>query len=157
MRVLGFDPGTAACGYGVVDGEGDRLAAVAYGVLPVPSDTPERRLAALFRGASEVIGRHRPQVVAVEELFFNRNVRTALAVGQARGVLLLAAAAAGLPVREYGPGEVKAAVTGYGAADKRQVQAMVARLLGLPAPPHPDDAADALAVAICARLRGVGA
>ncbi len=151
MRVLGFDPGTAATGYGVVDGTRSRLEAVAYGVLCVPPGAdPARRLAALYRQAVAVIARYRPQAVAVEELFFNRNVRTALAVGQARGVLLLAAAEAGLPVREYGPGEVKVAVTGYGSAEKRQVQAMVRALLNLEEVPRPDDAADALALAICA-------
>lgn len=157
MRVLGFDPGTAACGYGVVEGAGDRTDAVAYGVLRVSGAGTAGGLADLHRQATAVIARHRPQAVAVERLYFNRNARTALSVSQARGVLLLAAAQAGLPVAEYGPGEVKTAVTGYGAADKRQVQAMVRVLLSLPELPRPDDAADALAVALCALRHHRGA
>lgn len=155
MRVLGFDPGTATTGYGVVDAGASRLTAVAYGVIRVPpaAGGAAARLRLLHRRAAEVIAAHRPDCVAVEELFFSRNVRTALAVGQARGVLLLAAAEAGLPVVEYTPNEVKLAVTAYGGAGKRQVQLMVRALLGLAETPRPDDAADALAVAVCAQHR----
>jgi crossover junction endodeoxyribonuclease RuvC len=148
--VLGIDPGTAMTGYGLVRRDGGRLRALDYGCLETISDRelPERLLL-IHRGVSELIAEHSPQVVGVERLFFNRNVQTAFAVGQARGVVLLAAAQAGLPVYEYGPHEVKSAVTGYGRAPKDQVQRMVQVILGLASLPTPDDAADALAVAVC--------
>ncbi len=150
MIVLGIDPGTAATGYGVVERTGSHLRAVDYGCLETLS-TQELpvRLLEIHRAVVELILAHRPALVGVERLFFNRNVQTAFAVGQARGVVLLAAAEHGLPVFEYGPHEVKLAVTGYGRADKRQVQRMVQMVLGMSALPKPDDAADALAVAIC--------
>lgn len=150
MIVLGIDPGTAATGYGVVERTGSRLRAVDYGCLETLS-TQElpRRLLEVHGAVTELIRTHQPALVGVERLFFNRNVQTAFAVGQARGVVLLAAAEAGLPVFEYGPHEVKMAVTGYGRADKVQVQRMVQVVLGLAVLPRPDDAADALAVAIC--------
>ena len=149
MITLGVDPGTAILGYGVVAGE-DEPAAVAYGVLRTPSDQPmPARLLTLYEGVRALIAEHRPDVLAIEQLLFGRNVTTALAVGQARGVVLLAAAQAGMPVAEYKPAQVKEAVVGYGKAEKQQMQEMVRLLLRLPAVPHPDDAADALAVAIC--------
>ncbi|MFN8518399.1 MAG: crossover junction endodeoxyribonuclease RuvC [Chloroflexota bacterium] len=150
MIVLGIDPGTARTGYGLVHRDGGRLQAVDYGCLEtVPDRELPERLLIIHQAVSELIAEHRPAVVGVERLFFNKNVQTAFAVGQARGVVLLAAAQAGLQVYEYGPHEVKMAVTGYGKAPKDQVQRMVQMILGLTAIPHPDDAADALAVAVC--------
>jgi crossover junction endodeoxyribonuclease RuvC len=150
LIVLGVDPGTAATGYGVVAGSGSSLRAVSYGLLETArEDALPLRLMAIHDGMRRLIDLHRPQLVAVERLFFNRNVQTAFAVGQARGVVLLAAAECGLPVFEYGPHEVKMAVTGYGRAAKNDVQRMVQMVLGMTELPRPDDAADALAVAIC--------
>jgi len=147
--VLGIDPGTARMGYGVVRGDTE-YELLDFGCLTTTTDQPpEQRLLTLYRGLHALVERHQPQVVAVERLFFSRNVKTALAVGQARGVALLAAASNAVPVAEYTPLEVKQAVTGFGRADKDQVQRMVQALLQLPAPPRPDDAADALAVALC--------
>jgi crossover junction endodeoxyribonuclease RuvC len=148
--VLGVDPGTAILGYGVVAVDGDRLDAIDYGVLTTaPSDPLTVRLMALFDGLSAVIGRTHPSEAAVEQLFFARNVQSALAVGHARGVVLLAAARGSIPVSEYTPLQVKQAVAGYGRATKEQVQQMVRVILGLREIPQPDDAADALAIAIC--------
>jgi crossover junction endodeoxyribonuclease RuvC len=148
--VLGIDPGTAATGYGIVERNGSKLRMVDYGCLQTePAQALAVRLLAIYRSVRQLIELHRPAMVGVERLFFNRNVQTAFAVGQARGVVLLAAAEAGVPVFEYGPHEVKMAVTGYGRADKQQVQRMVQVVLGLDSLPRPDDAADALAVAIC--------
>ena len=150
MIVLGIDPGTAATGYGIVERSGRRLRAVDYGCLEtLPTQPPAQRLLEIHQAVTELIATHRPAMLGVERLFFNRNVQTAFAVGQARGVVLLAAAEAGLPVFEYGPHEVKMAVTGYGRADKAQVQRMVQVVLQMAVMPRPDDAADALAVAIC--------
>lgn len=150
MIVLGIDPGTAATGYGIVERSGSRLRAVDYGCLEtLPTLPPAQRLLEIHQAVTELIATHRPAMLGVERLFFNRNVQTAFAVGQARGVVLLAAAEAGLPVFEYGPHEVKMAVTGYGRADKAQVQRMVQVVLQMAVLPRPDDAADALAVAIC--------
>ena len=150
MLVLGIDPGTAITGYGLVrEGEG-RLTLVECGVITTPAGQPlAGRLQAIYQGLADLLRRHQPDSVAVEELFFSRNARTALAVGHARGVTLLALADAGLEVHEYKPTEVKQAVAGYGGADKVQVQQMVRMLLELEQAPHPDDAADAVAVAIC--------
>ncbi|MDP9469248.1 MAG: crossover junction endodeoxyribonuclease RuvC [Chloroflexota bacterium] len=149
MRILGVDPGTALLGYGVVEGEGDP-ALRAYGVVETRPDRPmPDRLVFLFDHLSDLISLHRPDVMAVEQLFFARNVTTAIAVGQARGVALLAAARLGVPIVEYSPSEVKHAVVGYGKADKAQIQEMVRLILRLDRIPQPDDAADALAVAIC--------
>ncbi len=151
MQVLGIDPGTATTGYGLVRENPDgSLAVIEYGVFLTPSDLsmPERLLE-LHVKLSQLILLHRPDSGAVEKLFFQKNVRTALSVGQARGVVLLAMAQNGLPVNEYTPLEVKQAVAGYGGADKNQVQQMVRAILGLPDIPRPDDAADALAIAIC--------
>ena len=150
MIVLGIDPGTARTGYGLVSRDGARLQALDFGCLEtLSSQELPARLLLIHQGVSELIAEHRPAVVGVERLFFNKNAQSAFAVGQARGVVLLAAAQAGLPVYEYGPHEVKMAVTGYGKAPKDQVQRMVQMILGLTAIPHPDDAADALAVAVC--------
>jgi crossover junction endodeoxyribonuclease RuvC len=147
--VLGIDPGTAAMGYGVVDRTGGRLRAIDYGcITTTPDMTLPERLRVIHEHVVELIETHRPDVVAVERLFFSRNAQTAFAVGQARGVVLLASAQADVPVREATPSEVKVAVTGYGAADKEQVGRMVAVILELSEVPHPDDASDALAIAI---------
>jgi crossover junction endodeoxyribonuclease RuvC len=151
LIVLGIDPGTAALGYGTVERTGARLRLVDAGCFETPASWGlPQRLLAIHRHVVEQIELHRPDIVAVERLFFSKNAQTAFAVGQARGVVLLAAAAAEVPVREATPNEVKTAVTGYGAADKEQVGRMVAVLLGLAEPPRPDDAADAVAVAIWA-------
>jgi crossover junction endodeoxyribonuclease RuvC len=148
--VLGIDPGTAALGYGIIDRSGASLRAVDHGCLSTSADLPlGERLLAIHRRVAELIAAHAPAVVAVERLYFSRNAQTAMAVGHARGVVLLAAAEAGVPVREATPNEVKMAVAGYGAADKEQVGRMVALVLGLAAVPTPDDAADALAIAVC--------
>ncbi len=160
MLVLGIDPGTAITGYGLVRENDEGLALVECGVITTPADQSlPQRLQTIYRGLAAIIGQHRPDQVAVEELFFSRNVRTALSVGQARGVVLLAAAEAGLPLHEYKPLEVKQTVAGYGGADKRQVQEMVRLLLHLEQIPEPDDAADAVAVAVChihsARMRAL--
>jgi crossover junction endodeoxyribonuclease RuvC len=152
MLVLGVDPGTAITGYGLVRQieQGDQLQAVAYGAVTTPSDWPmSQRLQKIYRDLTELIREHSPTEAAVEQLFFSRNVKTALAVGQARGVALLALADGRLPVHEYTPLEVKQSVVGYGRAEKAQVHELVRLLLGLEAIPQPDDAADALAVAIC--------
>lgn len=149
--VLGIDPGTATTGYGVVgetiQGE---FVLLACGVFRTPADAAMHlRLLELFRDTQALLEEFKPDEVAVEKLFFGRNVTTAIAVGQARGAVLVAAALAGIPVVEYTPAEVKQAVTGYGNADKQQVQQMVAHLLHLDKPPTPDDAADGVAIAIC--------
>ena len=151
MVVLGIDPGTAITGYGFIR-EDDRgeLEAIAYGVIDTPAGMPlENRLQIIFSQLKELILLHQPETGAVEKLFFQRNVTTALSVGHARGVALLAMAECGVPVAHYTPMEVKQAVSGYGGADKNQVQEMVRMLLNLDEIPRPDDAADALAVAIC--------
>lgn len=149
VRVLGVDPGTARMGWGIVEGTEDPVL-VAYGTLTTPVGQPlAGRLHDLFQALGELLAQYRPDTAALEELFFARNVRTALSVGQARGAALVALAAAGLTIYEYSPLEVKQAVTGYGRAEKAQVQEMVRALLGLDEIPRPDDAADALAVALC--------
>jgi len=150
MLVLGIDPGTAITGYGLVKGEDDALTLVTHGAITTPSDWPlPERLQRIYQELTALIEDGQPTAVAVEELFFSKNVRTALSVGQARGVTLLAAANAGLPIHEYTPLQVKQAIAGYGRATKDQVQQMVKMLLGLDSVPQPDDAADAIAVAIC--------
>ena len=150
MRVLGIDPGTAITGYGLVEEVRGDLKLVAFGVIRTPADQPlPRRLQLIYHAVSDLAEEWEPEAAAVEELFFSRNVRTAMSVGQARGVVLLALADAGLDVAEYTPLAIKQAVTGYGNADKMQVQEMVRLLLELAEVPRPDDAADALAVAIC--------
>jgi crossover junction endodeoxyribonuclease RuvC len=150
MLVLGIDPGTAITGYGLVREAEDQLQAVAYGAITTPSDWAlPQRLRKIYGDLTALIREYSPTEGAVEQLFFSRNVKTALAVGQARGVVLLAMADGGLPVHEYTPLQVKQSVVGYGRAEKAQVQELVKLLLGLEAVPQPDDAADALAVAIC--------
>jgi crossover junction endodeoxyribonuclease RuvC len=151
VLVIGIDPGIATTGYGLVEEAQDGgLELVAYGVIETPAGMPlPERLLLLHAKLSELLLLHHPASGAVEKLFFQRNVRTAMTVGQARGVAMLALAQAGLPVAEYTPLEVKQAVVGYGGADKNQVQQMVRALLSLADIPRPDDAADALAVAIC--------
>src|SRR6201992_2097588 len=150
MLVLGIDPGTASTGFGLARGEGSRLRAVDHGMIVTrPGVAPERRLAEIHTRVSELLDHHRPDAMPIEELYFGANVQTAFAVGQARGVVLLAAGQRGIPSRSYTPQQVKSAVCGNGRAGKEQVGRMVARLLGLSATPSPDHAGDALAVAIC--------
>jgi len=148
--VLGIDPGTATTGYGLVrDREDGSLESVKYGTIQTPAGTAaHKRLSMLFTQLNELILLHRPDSCAVEKLFFQSNVKTAIAVGEARGVVLLAISEAGLEMGEYTPNEVKQAVAGYGSAGKKQVQEMVRVLLELQEIPRPDDAADALAIAI---------
>ena len=150
MIVIGIDPGMANTGFGVVRTAGERIVALDGGVIDTGADQPvEKRLAKLHSAIGELIRWHEPKAMALEDLFFNRNVASALSVGQARGVAMLAAAEQGLPCFDYTPQAVKKAVCGSGSADKGQIQRMVASLLGLPEPPAPDHAADAFAVAIC--------
>lgn len=156
MRVLGVDPGLTRCGLGVVDGApGRALTMIAVGVARTPSDAAiGTRLVALEREIEGWLDRYGPDAVAVERVFSQHNVRTVMGTAQASGVALVAAARAGIPVALHTPSEVKAAVTGSGRAGKPQVAAMVTRVLRLPAPPRPADAADALALAICHLWRG---
>ncbi len=150
MLVLGIDPGTAITGYGLVRDDGQALTMVDCGAITTPSGQPlPNRLQTIYQGLRDIIHKHQPEAAAVEELFFSRNAKTALAVGHARGVALLALADAGLPIYDYKPLEVKQTIAGYGGADKQQVQEMVRMLLDLDHVPQPDDAADAVAVAIC--------
>jgi crossover junction endodeoxyribonuclease RuvC len=150
MRTFGIDPGTAIMGWGVVDEERGSLKLVACGALTTPAGMPQPdRLLRLYNGLRTLLEEHRPQNAAVEELFFGKNVNTAITVGQARGVALLALAQSGLEIYEYKPLAVKQAVAGYGGADKKQMQEMVRQTLSLPSIIKPDDAADAVAVAIC--------
>ena len=158
MRVIGVDPGTAITGWGIVEGEGNELKLVACGTINTMAGTPlPQRLAVIYQGLVKIIQQWQPKSAAIEELFFSRNAKTAMTVGQGRGVAILALVHANLPIVEYKPLEVKQAVTGYGGADKLQIQQMVKLLLSLDDIPRPDDAADALAIAIChlhsARLR----
>ncbi|MBM7563757.1 crossover junction endodeoxyribonuclease RuvC [Paenibacillus sacheonensis] len=150
MRVLGIDPGIAIVGFGFIDKIGSKLVPVQYGCITTEARTPqEERLKQVYESACALMDRYKPDTLGIEKLFFNRNVTTAFSVGQARGVVILAAAQRGIPVMEYTPLQVKQAVVGYGKAEKRQVQEMVKMLLKLSAIPKPDDVADALAVAIC--------
>ena len=163
MLALGIDPGTAICGYGFVEYKGSRLIPHEYGAITTsPKARMQDRLMTLYDELDGLIKKYKPDVMGVEQLFFNRNVTTAIPVGQARGVVLLAAAKNHLELVERTPLQVKQAVTGYGKADKKQVIYMVTKLLHLPKPPSPDDVADALAVAICtsymmnSQIRGLG-
>ena len=150
MRVLGIDPGIATVGFGFIDQVGHRLVPVQYGCIRTKADTPAgERLRLIYDSVCDLMDQYRPDSVAVEILYFKKNVTNAFSVGQARGVMLLAAAQRGIPVGEYTPMQVKQAVAGYGGAEKRQRQEMVRMLLKLPAVPEPDDVADALAVAVC--------
>lgn len=156
MIVMGIDPGFAITGYGVVDYTGNRFRVLDYGIIRTEAGCPfPERLLVLHKEMAELTKRHKPDVMAVEELFFNTNVTTGLKVGHARGVILLSAAISGIQVFEYTPMQVKLAVVGYGNAKKPQVQQMVKVLLGMEAIPKPDDAADALAVAICQAHTGI--
>jgi crossover junction endodeoxyribonuclease RuvC len=149
VRILGIDPGTARLGFGLIDAD-DSYTAVDFGVIQTPSTNPmAERLLVLYDHLRSLIEQHSPAVMAVEQLFFSRNVTTAIAVGQARGVAMLLAAQSGIKVVEYTPSEIKQAISGYGNADKHQIQALVQMLLELDQIPHPDDAADALAIALC--------
>lgn len=153
MKVLGIDPGTAACGYGIVHESGGRIRALAHGCWTSSArERPERRLAAIFDEVTILIREHAPDAVALEESFVGADARIALFVGQARGAVLVAAASAGVACTEYAPARVKQAVCGYGRADKGQVSRMVKMLLSLEAEPETSHAADALAVAICHAL-----
>ncbi|MDF2634961.1 MAG: Crossover junction endodeoxyribonuclease ruvC [Pelosinus sp.] len=150
MLALGIDPGTAICGYGVVNLEGSHLKALDYGAIQTSSKmSTEDRLAIIHHEIDVIIKKYKPDIMGVEMLFFNKNVRTAITVAQARGVILLAAAQNSVKLTEFTPLQVKQAVVGYGNATKEQVIYMTQRLLNLPSKPHPDDVADALAVAIC--------
>ncbi|MGH2538429.1 MAG: crossover junction endodeoxyribonuclease RuvC [Candidatus Promineifilaceae bacterium] len=150
MRILGLDPGTATVGYGIIEERDGSPAVVHYGAIQTrPADgRAGRRLQLIYQALNALLAEYRPDEAAIEELFFGRNITTAIGVGQARGVLLLALENAAIPVGEYSPPQIKEAVSGYGNASKEQVQFMVAQLLGLEAPPRPDDAADGLAVAL---------
>jgi crossover junction endodeoxyribonuclease RuvC len=151
MNIIGIDPGTATTGYGIIgDDENGNIYAIDYGVITTSSELPvELRLKEVYHQVSELLERHHPHSGAVEKLYFKKNVKTAISVSQARGVILLAFANAGIKMNEYAPSEVKSAVTGYGSANKAQIQAMTKTLLRLEDIPKPDDAADALAIAIC--------
>ncbi len=158
MRIFGIDPGSGRTGYGCIDSDGSRCELVACGAITAPAGSPfPDRLVRIFDALAAMLATHRPACVAVEEVFHGRNARSALKLGQVRGVALLAAARAGLPVAEYAAASVKQAVVGYGRAEKRQVQRMVALLLGMDEPPSPHDAADALAVAVCHAYAGAPA
>ncbi|RJX27965.1 MAG: crossover junction endodeoxyribonuclease RuvC [Dethiobacter sp.] len=150
MRVLGIDPGLAAVGYGLVEKNGGIFGGIDYGYISTPANMDlSQRLHTIFQNVKMLISRFSPDVLAMEKLFFCKNIRTAMQVGEARGAIFTAAAEKELPVFEYTPLQVKQAVAGYGRAGKKQVQQMVCLLLKLPGPPRPDDAADALAVALC--------
>ncbi len=150
MKTFGIDPGSERTGFGCIDSSGSRHRLVASGVLTAPprATFPEK-LTVIHTGLAALLARHRPDCVVVENIFYARNVRSALKLGHARGVAILAAAEAGIPVAEYAPAEIKRAVVGYGRAEKVQVQQMIKLLLGLDTLPTPHDAADALAIAIC--------
>jgi crossover junction endodeoxyribonuclease RuvC len=150
VKIFGIDPGSDRTGYGCIDSSGGRHRLVICGFLSAPAGaTFPEKLQAIHTGLAALLERHQPECVAVENIFYARNVRSALKLGHARGVALLAACEAGLPLFEYAPAEIKRAVVGYGRAEKPQVQQMIKMLLGLDAAPSPHDVADALAVAIC--------
>lgn len=158
LRILGIDPGYAIVGYGIVDTAASRFSVVDYGVVTTPARIPiEDRLMMIYNQLSELVKKYKPEAMAIEELFFNSNHTTAIPVAEARGVILLVAKQHGLEVFEYTPLQVKQAVVGYGRAEKKQVIMMTTTLLGLKAPPKPDDAADALAIAICHGNTGASA
>ena len=150
MKILGIDPGYAILGYGVVEKTGNKFRACDYGAITTDKDVPmPLRLEILYDGLREIIEEQRPEVASIEQLYFNNNAKTAINVGQARGVAILACVKAGLEIAEYTPLQIKQALVGYGRADKKQVQFMVKTMLGLREVPKPDDTADALAAAIC--------
>lgn len=149
MRIIGIDPGTGILGFGVIDIVGHKTKLVTAGVITTPAHTPiDERLEEIFDGLTEIIAETNPQVMSIEKLFFSRNVTTAISVAQARGVAMLTGRKAKLPIAEYTPQQIKQSLTGYGKADKKQVQEMVRIQLGLAEAPKPDDCADALAAAI---------
>lgn len=150
MRILGIDPGYAILGYGIIDRKGNHFSLCGYGAVTTDAsmDMPDR-LKHLYTRIMEIIQEYEPDVVSIEELFFNTNSKTAILVGQARGVAILACANSGLEIREYTPLQIKQALVGYGRAEKKQIQAMVKTILNLGEVPKPDDTADALAAAIC--------
>jgi crossover junction endodeoxyribonuclease RuvC len=153
VKVIGIDPGTASCGYGIVHEKDGRLKAIDHGWWQTPArQRPELRLKTIFDGVAELIAAHRPDAVALEESFVGADARTALSVGQARGAVMVAAASAGVGCAEYAPARVKQVVCGYGRAEKQQVQKMVKAILSLDTAPTPSHASDALAVAICHAL-----
>ena len=150
MIILGVDPGIAIVGYGVIKYTGNQFKVIDYGAITTPAGMQlPQRLKIIYHDMKKLTQHHNPEVMAVEELFFNTNVKTAIAVGHGRGVAMLAGANAGIDVHEYTPLQVKQAVVGYGRAQKAQVQQMIKAILGLNAIPKPDDVADALAVAVC--------
>lgn len=153
MIILGLDPGTARLGYGILKKEGSKLLHVEHGVIETPAGMPQAsRLYEISTMLEELMALHKPDHVGVEKLFFSKNVKTAMTVSEARGVIMLSAKRQNVSISEHTPGQVKQAVSGYGSADKKQVQAMVCRLLKLAEIPQPDDAADALAIAYCAAV-----
>lgn len=150
MRILGIDPGIATIGFGLVEAEKGKVSMLTYGAITTPAGVPlSKRLYQIDQDMEQLINQLRPDVISIEELFFNTNITTGIAVAHGRGVLLCAAERCGVPLYEYTPSQVKLAVTGYGKAEKRQVMDMTRRLLKLNAVPKPDDAADALALALC--------
>ena len=150
MRILGIDPGIANIGFGLVEAEKGKVSMLTYGAITTPAGVPlSKRLYQIDQDMEQLINQLRPDVISIEELFFNTNITTGIAVAHGRGVLLCAAERCGVPLYEYTPSQVKLAVTGYGKAEKRQVMDMTRRLLKLNAVPKPDDAADALALALC--------
>lgn len=150
LRIMGIDPGIAIVGVGIVDKDANSYTPVFYDAVTTPAHTRlELRLMDIYDRTVKLIDEYKPDAVSVEELFFNNNAKTAFAVGQARGIILLAAVKAGVPIFEYTPIQVKQALTGYGRADKKQIQNMMKIMLALPTVPKPDDVADALAIAVC--------
>ena len=150
MRILGIDPGYATIGFGLIEAERWNARMLSYGAITTPAGLPlSRRLYQISRDAEELIGKLQPDAISIEELFFNTNITTGIAVAHGRGVILYAAEKCGIPLYEYTPSQVKLAVTGYGKAEKHQVMDMTKRLLKLKSVPRPDDAADALALALC--------
>ncbi len=149
MIIIGIDPGTARIGWGVVSAIAGTVKAISYGLIETPKDEPpEVRLLTISRALDSIIEKYHPEAMAVEELFFTKNVTTAISVGQARGVILLSGAKQNIPITSYSPRNIKSTITGTGGAEKKQIQFMVAKLLCLPSPPKPDDVADALAIAL---------
>lgn len=150
MRILGIDPGYAIMGYGILDYKGNKFTPVAYGSITTEAHTPDpERLKILYDELTKIIAEYQPEEAGIEKLFYNTNATTAIMVGEARGIAMLACEEAGVRISEYTPLEIKSSLTGYGRADKKQVQTMVKMILGLAEVPKPDDTADAIAAAIC--------
>ncbi|MBI3260779.1 crossover junction endodeoxyribonuclease RuvC [Candidatus Berkelbacteria bacterium] len=152
MKILGIDPGTTRLGYGIIEAQNSKLKVQSYGIIGYQAGTPPERLKAIYIGLTKLIKKHQPDRIGIEQLFFYKNQKTAMRVSQAHGVAMLTASLAGVPVAEFTPAQVKQAVSGYGAADKGQVQRAIKMVLKLKEIPKPDDAADALAVAITAAI-----